>query len=218
MRTVILTVFLTSTALWCVAQDVVRTPRFRKQSFDKLIELDSSNIILLPIEWDNNPKFGDLKIQGNNRVQNIFFYDPTNEYQKFLFNGELQIVKSYDGHLLRRRFPRDTTKRPPNMEHIYYTVIQDDYNKDKRLDAEDPTYLYYSKFDGTGLTLLTPRFFHLKMYKYIKSQNIILATLIMDENKDKRYNSNDSEVLYKIDLNDLSRSKIITTLKLKSES
>ena len=215
MRKVILIIlFISLNTILCFGQSA----KMYRQSFNRFLELDSSTIILIPIEWDNNAKVGDIKIQGSNRTKNILFYDPTNDYQKFLFDEQMQIIESYNGHLLNRRHARDTTKRPLNKEHIYYSVINEDYNEDKKLDSDDPTYLYYSKVNGTELYLLTPKFYHLKNYKYIERSNIILATLVMDENGDKKFNNNDSEVLYKIDLNELSESKIISKLKLKSES
>lgn len=205
--------FMSLNIILCFGQSA----KMYRQSFDRFLELDSTAIILIPIQWDNNAKVGDIKIQGINRTKNILFYDPTNDYQKFLFSDRIQIIESYNGHLLNRRYASDTTKRPLNKAHIYYSVISEDYNEDKKLDSDDPTYLYSSKFDGTELLLLTPKFYHLKNYKYIERSNIILATLVMDENGDKKFNNNDSEVLYKIDLNQLSDSKIISKLKLKSE-
>ena len=193
-----------------------------KQSFDRFIELDSSNIVMVPIAWGNNAKIGDVKIAGNRRTKNILFYDPTNDYQKLLFEENTQIIVVYSGQLIYNMdrysmYRRDTIKML-NKDHLYYSVINEDYNKDKRLDSKDPRYLYYSKIDGTELTLLTPEFYHLKNYKYIRNSNVILATLVWDENKDKKFNNNDSEVLYKIDLNDFSKSKIIAKLKLKNET
>ncbi|MEN8121448.1 MAG: hypothetical protein ABFS35_13940 [Bacteroidota bacterium] len=193
-----------------------QSAKMYKQSFDRFIELDSSNIVLIPIDWGNNAKIGEIKIMGNRRTKNIFFYDPTNDYQKLLFQESQQIIVNYSGQLLHRSYKLDTIKHL-NRDHLYYSVIKDDYNGDKKLDSDDPKYLYYSKIDGTDLTLLTPKYYHLKYYKYIKSSNVILATLISDENQDRKFNNKDSEVLYKIDLNDFSKSKIITKLKLKGE-
>ena len=68
------------------------------------------------------------------------------------------------------------------------------------------------------MTLLTPEFYDLKYYKYIKGTNIILATLVQDDNKDKKFDNKDSEVLYKVDLNDFTKSKFIVKLKLKEKN
>ena len=214
MKKIILVLLLLLNSLFAVSQ----AAKMYRQSFDRYIELDSTNLILIPIEWDNNAKVDDIKVQGVNRTKNILFYNPTNDYQKFLFDSKLQIIVSYSGHLLRRRYAADTTARPLNKEQLYYTVINEDYNGDKKLDDGDPTYLYASKFDGSELTLLTPQFYSLKNYRYIERSHVILATLTEDENRDKKFNNNDAEVLYKIELTDLSKSKIIAKLKLKSGS
>lgn len=215
MKKISLIILLMSQVVICLSQ--IRTPRFRSQSFERFIELDSTNLLFVPIEWDSNGKLGDIKIVGNNKTKNIFFYDPITDYKKFLFDSDQQIIKQYKGHLLNRRYNDDDIKRPLNKHDIYYKVIRDDYNGDKKLNSEDPTYLYVSKFDGSELTQLTPKFYHLKYYKYVERSNVILATLVVDENGDRKFNNNDYEVLYKVDLSDLSKSKIVTRLKLKDK-
>lgn len=189
--------------------------KIRKQSFDNYRELDSTSWLLVTVQWDNNPRVDDIKVDGYGEEQNILFYDPETDEQHFLFANRLQIIKRYEGHLLQRRSRSDTSARPANKAHIYYTVIDEDYNKDNKLDSNDPSYLYMSRFDGTGLTRLTPEFYDLQTYRYIERSNIILATLTLDENKDGKFNNNDAEVLYKIDLNDLSKSREVTKLRLK---
>lgn len=189
--------------------------KIRRQSFDSYRQLDSTSYILIAIEWDNSPRVDEIKVAGAGKGQNIFFYDPETEEKRFLFEGRMQIIESYKGHLLNSRYKGDTSERPLNKEHMYYSVINEDYNRDKKLDSNDPSYLYMSRFDGTGLTRLTPESYDLQTYRYIEKSNIILATLTYDENKDGKFNNNDSEVLYKIDLNDLSKSKEVTKLQLK---
>lgn len=210
--------FLVITILFadlCLAQSAKQY----RQSFNHFIELDSSNIVMVPIDWDNNAKLGGVKIMGNNRTKNILFYDPTTDQQNILFDDSLQMILAYSGQRIRRFYERDLdTVERLNYEHLYYSVVSEDYNNDDKLDTDDPTYLYYSKIDGTGLEQLTPRAHHLKHYTYIKSSNVILAVIISDDNGDKKFNSKDSEILFKVDLNDTSRSKSITKLKLKDST
>ena len=246
MKRFILPLLILSTN-FCLSQS--GKGKVEKQSFDKYIELDSSNIVLVPVEWDNDAKVGGTKIIGNGRTKNILFYNAQNDSYKFLFEDSLeinnsnkhlfegnlhmndsnkylledslQIIVSYTGQLSYMMYPYERaidTVKPITDEHLYYTVIKEDYNGDEKLDYHDPKYLYCSKYDGSDLTLLTPEFYYLKYYKYIKSTNIILATLIQDDNGDKNFNNKDSEVLYKIDLNDLSKSKFIVKLKLKEKN
>lgn len=197
------------------ASSIAQDYKVRKQSFDSYRELDSTSYLLIPIEWDNSPRVDDIKVAGVGKKQNIFFYDPDTEEKRFLFQDRMQIIESYQGHLLNRRSKYDTSARPANKEHIYYSVINKDYNGDKKLDSNDPSYLYMSRFDGTGLIQLTPESYDLQSYRYLERSHIILATLSYDENQDGKFNNNDSQVLYKIDLNDLSKSKEVTKLKLK---
>ncbi len=222
MRSITFTTFINMKRLYSILLLIglstfafAQESKIRRQSFDNYRELDSTSYLLIPIEWDNSPRVGDIKVAGSGKKQNIFFYDPETEVRKFLFEDRMQIIESYKGHLLNSRYRGDTSKRPLNKEHIYYSVINEDYNKDKKLDSSDPSYLYMSRFDGTGLERLTPEYYDLQSYRYIERSHIILATLTYDENKDGKFNNNDSQVLYKIDLSDLSKSKEVTKLRLK---
>ncbi|MBL4587073.1 MAG: hypothetical protein JKX84_08475 [Flavobacteriales bacterium] len=183
-----------------------------RQNFKNYIEIDSSQIVLIPVSWENNSIVGELKVMGSRRTQNILFYDAENEKYKFLFTDSIQIIHSYSGPMLNRNYQRDTVSQL-NDNHLYYSVTNDDFNNDSKLNNNDPKYLYYSKTDGSDLTMLTPKGCHLKYFKYIKSSNIILATLIRDVNNDRSFNDKDSQVLYRVDFNNLNNSKFIVSLK-----
>ncbi|MDH5597857.1 MAG: hypothetical protein OEY34_01965 [Cyclobacteriaceae bacterium] len=193
-------------------------PKFRQGfDFSNFYVLDSTDYMLLPVEWDNNGKVDQLKVYGNNRNQNIFFYNPITEEKRFLFEGSKQIINRFEGYLTQRRYAPDTTKKPLNKDYLYYSVVNFDYNSDNTLDAKDPVNLYQSKYDGTELSLLHPKELNLLRYEYIKKYNIILCVLERDDNNDKKYDNNDSEILYKIDLSNPENSKIVSVLKIKSE-
>jgi hypothetical protein len=75
--------------------------------------------------------------------------------------------------------------------------------------------LYASKNDGTGLIQITPRFYSYKYYQFFKKENFILAVLVKDSNEDKKFDNNDKEVVYKIDLTNFKKSKIIVDIQIK---
>ena len=194
------------------------TPRFRHGfDFSRFKELDSTSYVLIPTEWKNNGKIANIKVEGSGDTKNILFYNTITDDYKMLFSDSIQIIKTYKGHLLNKRYPSDTSSRPPDKLLIYYTVINHDYNGDNTLDTDDPRYLYCSRFDGLEMMQLTPRTYNLVDYKYISTSNIILAVLIKDGNEDRKFDHNDSEVLYKIDLNDLSASKVIAVMNIRKD-
>jgi hypothetical protein len=102
-------------------------------------------------------------------------------------------------------------------DYLLFKVINEDYNQDKRLDNEDPIYLYASKSDGTQLIQITPKSYSFKHYEFFEKENFLLVVLTKDSNADKKFDNNDMEVVYKIDLSDFKKSKIIADLKIKSK-
>lgn len=186
-----------------------------EQSFDRYIEIDSSNTVMIPIDWEENGKISNLKIMGYNRTKNIFFYDPITEQQNFLFKKGAQIILSYSGKAITGFYRTTDTIKQESLEYLFYRVINEDFNNDEKLSKDDPTYLFSSKTDGTNVQRLTPSGYHLKNYKLLANSHIVLATLVSDEDQNKKFNQQDAEVLYRIDLKDISASKIIAKINIK---
>ena len=194
------------------------TPRFRHGTdFSSIKQLDSTAWILVPVQWKNNGKIANIKIEAWRDKKNVLFYNPDTDENRMLFTDSVQIIREFTGHLLKYRSPTDTTRRPPNKLFIYYKVTNHDYNGDNKLDSDDPVYLYHSNFNGHGLERITPVEHNLKEYEYFKDQNIILALLERDINKDREFDEKDAEILYKIDLNDLSKSRVISVMTIQSD-
>ncbi|MDH5379312.1 MAG: hypothetical protein OEW75_00570 [Cyclobacteriaceae bacterium] len=193
------------------------SPRFRTgYDYSQFEVLDTTGYILIPVEWESNGKVDNIKVYGNNSDINIFFYNPVTEEKRFLFQDSVQIITRKSGYLLQNHY-NDTTKRPLNWEYLYFTVKNTDYNRNGELNQDDPSSLYQAKYDGTEVTRITPANYYLKKYEYIKQFNIIIAVLEKDENGDGKFDKNDSEVLYKIDLSNPENSKVVSVLQKKRE-
>jgi len=210
----------------------------KTQHYDRNFILLDSNYILIPITWANTGKFNNVKIESSYpfTVKNIIFYNIKNDSCKYLFKDSLQLIQyireiNYNNSSME--FSLDIVKdsihaqlKPDQNDnkviytfndYLLYEVINEDYNQDGKLSTDDPIYLYASKYDGTGLVQITPRFYTNKNYKYFKKEKMILAVLLNDSNGDKKFDNEDKEVLYKIDLTNFSNSKILIDLQIKSK-
>lgn len=143
----IVVLIISLTSLRCFGQS--KTPRYRQSISSDFTELDSSSLVVIPIKWDDNDKVGGTKIDYYRGIKNVLFYDPETDYTKFLFDDSVQVIKRYEGYLLNHH-DDENLGRAKNKGDIYYSVINEDYNQDQKLDSEDLTYLYMSKFDGRG--------------------------------------------------------------------
>lgn len=208
----------------------------KTQHFENnFILLDSTNI-LLPISWTGTGKFNDVKIESSSEynIKNIIFYNIINDSCRYLFKDSMQIIRQINDHNYYRNFTefslniiKDSihANLKPNQEerqpkytfnnYLLFEVINEDYNQDGKLNLDDPVYLYASKSDGTGLIPITPKFYSFKYYQFFEKENFILAVLAEDTNKDKKFDNNDMEVVYKINLTDFKKSKIIVDLQIK---
>lgn len=184
---------------------------------DNFVYLDST-YILLPISWTGTGKFNDFKIETSYDfdLRNIIFYNVKNDSCRYLFSDSMQIIRQIQGRYNERSLNRDRRIRYTFNDYLLFEVINEDYNQDERLNQEDPVYLYASKSDGTQLIQITPKYYSFKHYEYFEKENFLLVVLMKDSNADKKFDNNDMEVVYKIDLTNFKKSKIIADLKIKS--
>jgi hypothetical protein len=208
----------------------------KTQHFENNFILLDSTYILLPISWTGTGKFNDVKIESSSEynIKNIIFYNIINDSCRYLFKDSMQIIRQIKDNNYYRNYTefslniiKDSihANLKPNQEerqpkytfnnYLLFQVINEDYNQDGKLNLDDPVYLYASKSDGTGLIPITPKFYSFKYYQFFKKENFILAVLAEDTNKDKKFDNNDMEVVYKINLTDFKKSKIIVDLQIK---
>ncbi len=208
----------------------------KTQHFERNFILLDSTYILIPISWTSTGKFNDVKIESSYdyKIKNIIFYNIRNDSCRDLFRDSMQIIRqirdiNYDRNYSEFSLsiikdsihanlkPNQDDQQPKYTfnDYLLFEVINEDYNQDGKLSPDDPLYLYASKNDGTGLIQITPRFYSYKYYQFFKKENFILAVLVKDSNEDKKFDNNDKEVVYKIDLTNFKKSKIIVDIQIK---
>jgi len=111
----------------------------------------------------------------------------------------------------------ETHKQSP---YIFYTVYTDDYNADKKLGTSDPAYFFISNADGSGFKQVSPPNISITHNAFPKNNPVLLLSGIRDSNKDKKFDADDEQVYYKVNMTDsaLKAEEIFNTsfkMKLK---
>lgn len=83
---------------------------------------------------------------------------------------------------------------------LYYSVIVCDFNKDKKLDGDDPTYLFSSNKKGYNFRQISPDSLDVKNWEVFRSAGKILIHTTKDTNHDGKFNNDDENIPYVYDL------------------
>jgi hypothetical protein len=161
-------------------------------------EIDSSGILLFPLSMgETGSKVGRLsykEIPGNS-YWNIIFYN-SNDSSYHLLGEKKMLVNSYDVSSSKN----GNAGVMISKGQIFYKVIIDDYNQDKKLNDEDPEYLFMSDKEGKNFKQLSPAGYHLNSWQFIHGTNKIVMILTADTDKNKIFDDNDEVSSFQIDI------------------
>jgi hypothetical protein len=176
-------------------------------NFSDAFQLDSSEYFLIPRLLDDSNKDQFDKGKGyvlwGNYTDILFYNTKTNQVRK-LFEGKSALIAPF----LQKRNSYYSQEKEPDLTNnilprlIIYSVRSDDFNGDKVLDSDDPSYLYVSTKTGEQLKQITPNGFHVISWTVSKDKKIILVKGQNDKNKNKKFGNGDDQLYYRIDLND----------------
>jgi len=109
-------------------------------------EIDSSGIIMFPLSIGSNGRDGrSFSYSGvpYNTNWNIIFYN-SHTSQYYLLSDRKMLIGIID----IQTSSNDQADIAFTKRNIFYKVSVDDYNKDKKLNTEDPEYLFVSDKQG----------------------------------------------------------------------
>lgn len=169
---------------------------------------DSGSTIMLPIRYDDNfLSSTSLKFSGNMYANIIYYnYKTDSSYKLFPKNT---FVSLYDfGHIYYDFKINEPQKK--SSKYLFYKVANVDYNKNKKIDGDDPIILYVSDLDGKNLKRLTPENENVVSVELFEKLNFALVKLQVDSNNDGKFDFRDKVFYYiKLDLNTLTFGKKI---------
>ncbi|KZS41054.1 hypothetical protein AWE51_23130 [Aquimarina aggregata] len=172
--------------------------------YSDLTFIDSTSQVLLPITTQKNyeKRYSSYEYEAEDypRYWNILFFNSDNDTTNLLINSKIRIADfecniKNSGPILRNR--------------ILYKIGDKDYNKDKRLNYEDPLHLFISKIDGSELVRLSPLNENLESYKIVPKTDKIIFRTSRDIDSDLNFDKDDELIWYQIDLSEKNSLKEI---------
>lgn len=126
------------------------------------IKSDSTNWVLFPLKLE-------IKGEKNSGYKSRLSYKPK-IYWNVLFNNyrtnESRMLSDSMKMIINSISAQGYSSSRSGMNKvrkdvILYSIITDDFNENKKLDLNDPEYLFISEYGGHNLTQISPRFEHL---------------------------------------------------------
>jgi hypothetical protein len=189
---------------------ILKDSSFMKMA-DLPVHIDSTEYLLHPVgEFKIKDNRGKLIFSSPNYGSSSFSISSSNNYHitgnlsnvlfQNLTSAELKPLTENNIRIKSVIFLREVYKNT-KQEFLLYEVIDQDTNKDKKLDGDDIKSLYLSKIDGSNFKKLTTPMSELLEWKIIPVVNRLYFKTVEDTNKDGDFDEND-KVFYKyVDLN-----------------
>lgn len=137
---------------------------------------------------------------------NIIFHNYKTGQNNLLEPTKKILIGGYDfkDYYSRDAYAAGKVETFHQTSYIMYTVYSEDYNADKKLGTNDPAYVFISNPDGTGFKQISPSGISIIQKDFPKNKQLLLLKGIVDSNKDKKFNEEDEQVYYQIDMADSS--------------
>lgn len=169
------------------------------------IIVDSSSTLMIPIRY-NTDIFSSSKISLRNECYaNIIFYDFKSDTYKKLFKDDTFIKGFGNNYHSYHRYEKSNRSGFISAKWIFYFVITGDYDKDGKIDNDDPSILFVSDKYGNELKSITPTDENAVSIDIFDKQGFALIKMQRDLDKDNDFESDDTDYYYiRLDLNALS--------------
>ncbi len=135
-------------------------------------------------------------------IRNILFYN--------LINGNSYQLVSDTIHILSFAIHKEFSK-----PLIFYRIVKQDLNEDKKYNSFDPVMLYVSELDGKNLKQITAVDEHFIDYNYYPKSDKILIKTILDSDKNKEFTNSDETSFVEMIISNPSFGKDVFSKSLK---
>jgi hypothetical protein len=131
---------------------------------------------------------------------NLIFYNIETRNQNLLTTDKKILISSIN---LESSDDDDLLTSGINVynNNILYSVVANDYNANKQIDENDPTYLFVSNRDGTNFRQISPDSCNIDSWKVVKGTTKIIMQGQKDTNGDKVFDEKDATIPFVVDLN-----------------
>ena len=167
--------------------------------------IDSSHIVIYPLILEKTSyKAGFSSGSGGGKVSfwNLIFYNTENDTRHLLTDNKKIIIYSFNLNASSYSSSYDNGSEGVNIytNNIFYDVISNDFNQNKILDPDDPTYLYVSDKQGNNFRQISPDNYNIISWDVVKGTSKIILQAQKDNNGDKKFDQNDEVIPLVVDM------------------
>lgn len=206
MRNKLLGLIFISISMPGFGQKTDKLPRF----FTDPIIADSLSTLMIPTRYNADLLNSSKIALWNDYYANIIFYNFKTDSSKKLFKDDT-FIKGFTNNY-NSYYRNERTGKPENIgsKWIFYFVKPTDYDKNGRVDNDDPSILFVSDKYGNGLKSITPTTENAVSIDIFNEQGFALIKMQRDLDEDNDFESNDKDFYYiRLDLNTLMLGKKI---------
>ncbi len=210
MKNIIL-IFLLFVSAGLLAQNSKKMPKY----FGETFTIDSVKTLLITVQY--NSDLYSSKYAFDDYYGNIIFYNYINNTQKLLFENDTYIKPFRERYYYRYNYMINN-KLPKNIAYgqIYMFVKNNDYDKNKKIDSDDPFILYTCDFEGNNLKAITPQNENAVSFELFNKQGFMLIRMQRDYNNDENFTYKDKDFYYlKVDL---QKFIILSKIEIKTDN
>ncbi|MEO6229279.1 MAG: hypothetical protein ABJB11_10925 [Ferruginibacter sp.] len=174
--------------------------------------IDSSHIVVYPLVLERTSYgSGFSSSSGGARTSywNLIFYNADNSTQHLLIDNKKIVIYSFklSGNSSSSSIDKWTEGINIYKNNIFYDVVSSDFNQNKYLDIDDPTYLYVSDKQGNNFRQLSTDNYNVISWEVVTGTSKIILQAQKDNNSDKKFDQNDQVIPLVVDV---STGKIAT--------
>ena len=166
--------------------------------------IDSSSIVIYPLILEKTTYGGNYGSSGGGEkisYWNLIFYNTETATKHLLTTKNKILIYSINmGGSSSSSSDVWTSGINIFKDNIIYTVVSKDYNQNKSLDQDDPTYLFVSTKLGNDFRQISPDDYNITSWEVIKGTTKIIMQGQKDENGDKKFDQNDKTFPLIVDL------------------
>lgn len=186
-------------------------------------EIDSSGIVVFPLQigkTDDSRLKGSFESGKNDVCWNMIFYN-TKTGKKYWLSDKKMLILNYETNYSSNYSSFNTSEALKiddysSKNYIFYNIIAEDFNQDKKLNYDDPTYLFITNKEGKNLKQISPKSMNVVDWKLIPKTNKIIINARKDLNGNKSFNDSEDELInLEFDLNIQKNTTLIFDKKDK---
>ena len=168
--------------------------------------IDSSHVVIYPLilqDESRSNSYGSSSGGQQTSYWNLIFYNTETQNQTLLTKDKKILISSINLGSPSSSYSSDhPASNGINVyrDNIFYSVVSKDYDENKQLDENDPTYLFVSNRDGTNFRQISPDNYNIISWGIVTGSSKIIVQAQKDNNGDKVFNQEDETVPLFVDV------------------